>query len=661
MNASHTPNDRRRSANLVDYLTPKTNSYAQPTLFCLLHGQSCYYICTYQNCRNRAICTACFASHPESHKRSISTYKEVFGPNIIRDIDEQIFLNSISEQNKEASMNFIDQLQLSFTEIRRRIEKTLETMYSKVTEKVLSHIFEPFFQTKDWEEFKDSIIESKNNVTSTNAEEQAKQLEDYLKMFTAANVALMDTDNLRGISKAQESREPEEPIHIEQEDIDETIASLRNILNKLYGRISSKISPLNTPAENIECTKVHIKPYKSSTMAFQFSPFYTRPMQTLNNSFKASSNTSLGFTKDKIAERSFSSKGWTENLVQRNFENEDILANKQTPFIYDEYLETEVMNHPYVGPIKLDIESVYKGQMKDGQPFGKGKQVWKDGKKFEGYYREGSIQGKGRMIHPDQDTYEGQWERGLANGVGKYRRIDGWVYEGEWLDDQPHGMGVETWPDSTKYEGGYKKGLKDGKGTLKCADGSFYRGEFKDNMFDGDGLFVWPEGRKYEGKWVKNLKEGKGTVIWPDGRKYVGEFLADKRYGFGVFEWADGKKYVGSWKDGKPHGQGRLQSPNGEIMEGDWKDGKLGHYALISVRDLKTVRDAPNKSMDLSDFSRQSISKLTLKGFESPGGGINNYSVTKSVIDGTGDRRKEAKSKTRPDLRIVIKRTEADF
>ena len=65
-----------------------------------------------------------------------------------------------------------------------------------------------------------------------------------------------------------------------------------------------------------------------------------------------------------------------------------------------------------------DDERRYRGQMKDGQPHGRGIMEWSNSK----------------------ERYDGQWRKGERHGQGKYINFIGWSYEGQWQNDKKHGL-----------------------------------------------------------------------------------------------------------------------------------------------------------------------------------------------------------------------------
>jgi hypothetical protein len=95
-----------------------------------------------------------------------------------------------------------------------------------------------------------------------------------------------------------------------------------------------------------------------------------------------------------------------------------------------------------------ETQSVYKGDVRDGEPYGLGVMTYKDGRK-----------------------YEGNWKNGIWNGKGKYSFNDGFGYEGEWKNGVENGMGTLTYPNGDKYIGQFKNGkMMNGKMYKKNGD-----------------------------------------------------------------------------------------------------------------------------------------------------------------------------------------------
>ena len=90
------------------------------------------------------------------------------------------------------------------------------------------------------------------------------------------------------------------------------------------------------------------------------------------------------------------------------------------------------------------------------------------------------------------------------------------------------------------------------------------------------GTQTYPNGNKYIGEFKNNKFNGQGTAILDNGDKYVGEFKDDEFNGQGTFIYANGHKYIGSFKDDKRNGLGTLYAVNGSVIsQGIWTDGKF--------------------------------------------------------------------------------------
>ncbi|CDW72832.1 UNKNOWN [Stylonychia lemnae] len=258
-------------------------------------------------------------------------------------------------------------------------------------------------------------------------------------------------------------------------------------------------------------------------------------------------------------------------------------------------------NMVYVEEITLIDQSLYTGYMKKAPngyevvKHGKGKQVWKDGAKYEGEWRDGKANGKGTFFHVNGDIYEGEFKDDRANGYGTYYHKNGSKYIGSWKDDLKDGFGREEWEDGSYYEGHFKSGCKHGQGTYKWGDKSLYEGVWVNNNIEGHGKYVWPDGRIYEGTWKENKLHGKGVYQWPDGRIYDGFYLDDKKHGQGVYKWPDGRIYDGNWTNGKQHGEGKFTNSKGKCKSGIWENGARIKW--------NTTKDKSQKVQDVNTTS----------------------------------------------------------
>jgi len=85
----------------------------------------------------------------------------------------------------------------------------------------------------------------------------------------------------------------------------------------------------------------------------------------------------------------------------------------------------------------------------------------------------------GEVNFPDGGKYVGEVRDGQPNGRGTFTWPNGEQYVGDWRDGQRNGQGRFTWPDGAKYIGEFKNNKKHGQGTYTFANGRKVVGEFK--------------------------------------------------------------------------------------------------------------------------------------------------------------------------------------
>lgn len=157
---------------------------------------------------------------------------------------------------------------------------------------------------------------------------------------------------------------------------------------------------------------------------------------------------------------------------------------------------------------------------------------------------------------PDGSTYTGDLKNGQPYGKGVLQYAPSnkelrQSYEGEFLNGLPHGEGTMTWLNGDKYVGGWKNGLKHGQGNHTYADGRNYQGAYADGMQHGQGVFKWPDRKAFTGTFEKD-EVNTGKLTHPNGS-----------YADGYFK--DGKL----WKGILTH-----ISPQGDISQTKYKNGK---------------------------------------------------------------------------------------
>jgi hypothetical protein len=218
----------------------------------------------------------------------------------------------------------------------------------------------------------------------------------------------------------------------------------------------------------------------------------------------------------------------------------------------------------------------YKGEMKDGQPHG-----------------------RGTYLKDNGDEYNGEWQDGMKHGKGKITFSSGSWYEGGWRFDKSEGVGIFSFACGDKYQGQFQNDNFNGEGQFTYSAGqeyAEYTGTFRDDVYHGFGTLIFSNGDCYEGNWANYKMEGKGKFFYADGKIYDGEFHLGKLYGKGKLiendvvlydgNWKDGKRngfgrsmianeafYEGQFKDDHMEGQGKLFNPDGTTVEGEWKNG----------------------------------------------------------------------------------------
>ena len=125
-------------------------------------------------------------------------------------------------------------------------------------------------------------------------------------------------------------------------------------------------------------------------------------------------------------------------------------------------LEIKSGRHLNEENFKLPNGSIYKGEMINDIPHGKGHLTNPNGYSYQGEFKDGKYDGQGKEILPNGDSYQGKFKDGIPNGQGIKTKINGY-----------------------KYEGGFKDGKYDGEGKLTLPNGTFYEGKFRDGRPSG--------------------------------------------------------------------------------------------------------------------------------------------------------------------------------
>ena len=219
--------------------------------------------------------------------------------------------------------------------------------------------------------------------------------------------------------------------------------------------------------------------------------------------------------------------------------------NTTTDVSYEEYKnQDDFVNADYEGDSLPDNrttqgkyafpDSMYEGELVDGEPTGKGKLIWTSGNVYEGSFRAGQLHGKGKIFYQEGDIFEGEFTNNNKT-KGRYTYSDGNVYEGDFLDGKFHGVGF----------------FEFAQGPVRT-----YLGDFVAGFFHGKGSMIFSDDAIYEGNFLHDKRSGKGKLTIPDGGTYLGDFVDNKFHGKGKQTFADGAVYEGDFAENKFHGQG---------------------------------------------------------------------------------------------------------
>ena len=107
------------------------------------------------------------------------------------------------------------------------------------------------------------------------------------------------------------------------------------------------------------------------------------------------------------------------------------------------------------------LNGKYYGELKNGEPHGKGSIFWSNGGKYIGDWYLGKRTGKGTIIYSNGEIYNGEVVDGKREGKGiMYYLNDNlqYSYFGEWRNDERDGYGEWDYRDGRKCKGDWKKG-----------------------------------------------------------------------------------------------------------------------------------------------------------------------------------------------------------
>jgi len=286
------------SSGFMNLVSPRVYEPPETNLSCRTHGEFPIQICIFESCKARLLCQKCVSTHPINHKANILNYSQVMEQDIFNRIEQEIVFNLQSDQKKEVYTKFLNQLKATLNDIGKRIDKTLNAIYTNIQEKTLSNFPQPLYSTEEWERVKKALIEKRTEVSRMDYKKNVKPLEDFINAYSRATVSLSDSENEKDLKNLPDVKfEITKLPVIDQELVDETVKNLRKILNNLYLNISQQISFISTPEENVIRSQTHIQNHNDLSLGVT-PRFFASPRKG-----SAAVNSITSF-KDKVVVRS---------------------------------------------------------------------------------------------------------------------------------------------------------------------------------------------------------------------------------------------------------------------------------------------------------------------------------------------------------------------
>ncbi len=101
----------------------------------------------------------------------------------------------------------------------------------------------------------------------------------------------------------------------------------------------------------------------------------------------------------------------------------------------------------------VKVQPIYKGEIKNGMPNGRGVYTYPDGERYVGQFKNGIQDGQGTLSYPDGRKYVGEFKNGIQNGQGTNTFSNGWNGVGEWIDVEPWNIQVFDKKGDLKMKG----------------------------------------------------------------------------------------------------------------------------------------------------------------------------------------------------------------
>lgn len=161
---------------------------------------------------------------------------------------------------------------------------------------------------------------------------------------------------------------------------------------------------------------------------------------------------------------------------------------------------------------------LYNGKTRNGIPHGKGK-LHTEKSDYEGEFLFGMKNGSGREVFCDGRVFEGLFQNDMFFDVnGKMTKPDGTTIVGQFVNYLPNGLVTEVTKDY-KYTGQMLNGLKEGCGKIIYNDNTYVAGYFsQDKITEAEKSY--DNGIVYKGKFIENLPNCENAYIFYSDKSY---------------------------------------------------------------------------------------------------------------------------------------------
>ncbi len=137
---------------------------------------------------------------------------------------------------------------------------------------------------------------------------------------------------------------------------------------------------------------------------------------------------------------------------------------------------------------------------------------------YRGNFWHGTGQGRGEEMRVNakgetMTVYKGEFRDGKPWGTGRFEFGSILVYDGEVQDGTYHGRGTFEMRGRFKVTGYFLKGKSPVSGRIDYPDGSYYEGQIDTYWMHGQGRMTYPTGTVYAGEFKKNMADGQGVLI----------------------------------------------------------------------------------------------------------------------------------------------------